>query len=79
MSGPQWGRYAVTMINFICVRNVTMGTPVFRSIRENVYTIEFRTSVVCPAETLQCSTTSEDKKYNLGPLGLKTGMYRLHF
>jgi hypothetical protein len=73
-STPSWGRYYETRINFVCTPNVTKGKPEFIEQVENVYIIEFKTSVVCKSVDVSCVANSQDKHYDLNPLTLTNGM-----
>ncbi|XP_028411568.1 cation-independent mannose-6-phosphate receptor-like [Dendronephthya gigantea] len=72
-STKTWGGYYTTKINFVCTEEIVDGKPVFIKQEENVYVIEFRTSLVCEPKDVQCDAYDKKQRYNLSPLTLRDG------
>ncbi|XP_028412187.1 cation-independent mannose-6-phosphate receptor-like isoform X2 [Dendronephthya gigantea] len=67
--GGKW----TTKINFVCTQEIVDGKPVFIKREENVYVIEFPTSLVCKPKDVQCDAYDKKQRYNLSPLTLRDG------
>ena len=53
---------------------VTNGKPEFIKKEQNIFVIEFKTSVVCGSVDIDCTVTSKDNQhYDLNPLTLQDG------